>query len=288
MLTHVMSAIESFRTFLETQNFPDQFALRKKQLERVMNLFIIAPINAHQIKQVRSHHAIELYRIESTLAGEFADTYMNIHQKNSLRSIYDKFFAHIGVANPASAFKRVATVVFTEFVKGITFFEDELNDKAVPIYHRSVSCGVKTPPPIVRLTINNADSIENAQKKRAYLNKCYVERKIYDIIYNRVLQRQDVQHLNELQLIERLCFTQCDVQYISVSIDFKDYYPFILDIRYTRRNNTKSIIYKELYTKLHGTEKVLCKLFYNDVLMFDKIQTFNKEEAWIKSIENTA
>jgi hypothetical protein len=56
------------------------------------------------------------------------------------RSLHDKIFTKILKLN--NYIPLGITHVFEDFIKGITYFNDEIeNVKKIPIYHRSASCG---------------------------------------------------------------------------------------------------------------------------------------------------
>lgn len=66
--------------------------------------------------------------------------------------------------------KDTISTTFREFMKGITFFHNEDQERQ-PIYHRDASCGPKN---------GNKSFRENQQAKKENALKCYLERLVYD------------------------------------------------------------------------------------------------------------
>jgi len=83
-------------------------------------------------------NACVLFKIHDILVGQFARTYMESTQIEKCRKPHDTFFNNLDIRSPRHRFARLPTIIFNEFVRGITYFEiDHKPDN--PIYHREES-----------------------------------------------------------------------------------------------------------------------------------------------------
>jgi hypothetical protein len=223
-----------------------------------------------------------LYMIHNTLVGEWANLHLSsINIKNN-RSSHDKFMkTKLGIPNIQNYAKQYPTRIFTEFCKGITYFSDEITQYANPIYHRNVSCGNKLIESETKFRHSLLNTKISKSKKNSYLRRCYIERIIYDKIYNDILKEQDLGHLNELQIVTRLYQDNHPNERISIEIYYKENtsYPYkiIIETRETQEIYNKIII-NGLYK-----DEVYCKKIMNNK-KYSKIQTFIKEESWLLDI----
>ena len=96
---------------------------------------------------------------------------------------------------------RKATLVFVEFIKGITYFSHEkpYNTKDM-IYHRNGSCS-KTGTTNINCDNQSSKSNHTTRKSNTHLiEKCYIERLIYDQLWLHIQQvPQDIAHVEWLQ-----------------------------------------------------------------------------------------
>jgi hypothetical protein len=79
----------------------------------------------------------KLAQLHDTIYGEFGSLYLDVKEKTRLRSPYDKIFrSALQIKDFNGYMSGQPTIIFTEFIKGITFFENEKEDER-PIYTSS-------------------------------------------------------------------------------------------------------------------------------------------------------
>jgi hypothetical protein len=199
-----------------------------------------------------------------------------INRKTKIsRSLHDKIFTNILKLN--SYIPLGITHVFEDFVKGITYFSNEIeNKKKIPIYHRPASCGDSSEDFKKKyLQCYNTNEPEEIKHKKEHIFKCYLERLIYDDMF-RELNNQELKQNNGhlFQLSERAknfntCFTGI---YININIIYENNFPIILQIDYLKNNN---VIKKELFLKSTYIDEYGNTRYYDDV--FHKINEDGKE-----------
>ena len=194
--------------------------------------------------------------------------------KPNARMYHDKIFTNIFKLD--KYIPLGITKIFEEFIKGITYFSDELEiRKKVPIYHRSASCGKSNADfqkKYLKCFGNN--SPENIQIKKQHIFKCYVERLIYDNIYKKFtlnyyskLLNQN-KHQNEghqFQLDERSknfnsCFLGIN---LKINILYDGMLPYTLIISYIKDD---IVIKKERYTKITLIDEIGITQYHDDVV----------------------
>jgi hypothetical protein len=146
-------------------------------------------------------------------------TRRHVRSGDAWRSAHDRIQR---LAPGRAAGPILATRVFDNFIRGVTYFADEDPRRGVPspIYHRLYSCGPRDPA-----------HREGSRGHR--IERCYVERLIYDAIYSHLSLRfptsatqtfagQDEGHLFRLDLT-KADFATCfpDVE-IDVQLHFTD------------------------------------------------------------------
>lgn len=182
---------------------------------------------------------------------------LKLNSKNA-RSLHDKIFTNIfklGKHTPLGV-----TRVFGEFVKGITFFSDEIENKLnIPIYHRAASCGDSSEDFRKKyLRCYQEDEPFIIEQKRQHIYKCYIERLIFDDMFiHSFTHFQDNINLpieqnkgHKFQLTERANnFNSCFLSIkIKIELKYKDNFPITLII-YFLDNNGK-IIQTELFERI--------------------------------------
>ena len=172
----------------------------------------------------------------------------------------------MNIRAPRKKFARIPTWLVTEFCKGITYFNNNTGIDAVPFYHRDTSCG-----PLSRNNLTN----------KIFLRNCYIERKIYDLIYSRVFYEQDLGHLVELNKVERLYDDKYHKEDLKIHVKMPDgVHPVCLELEWYQRD----VLIKESYHKTFGKKLVTCKreVFENNSKKsFEKTQTFDQETSWL-------
>jgi len=212
--------------------------------------------------------------------------------KRQSRSFHDIIFTNILKMNNRSP--RNMTRIFTEFIKGITYFKNEDENKNhIPIYHRAASCGTSSNHFRNQyLKCYSTNLPENIEIKKKHIFKCYLERMIYDHIYKyltfnyqpgAVYVPLEQNEGHRFQLSERAHnFNSCFLgMKIDINILYDNFFPIILEIEYKIDDN---IIKKETYEKfleiqnnLYGGISYQNYVYYkceeNDNIIY-KTQTF--------------
>jgi len=191
------------------------------------------------------------------------------------RSIHDKIFTRILKLDKYISLG--ITKVFEEFIKGITYFSDELeNKKRIPIYHRAASCGNSSENFKKRYLQCYKDNSEIVlETKRKHISKCYLERLIYDNIYknsilhfpaglNNVELEQNEGHIFQLKEREKN-FNEC---FLGLKIEIQIFYeiqlPSYLMIKYIRDGNIEKI---EEYFKMVFIDEFGIKQYADKTIM---------------------
>jgi hypothetical protein len=199
-----------------------------------------------------------------------------LNRKNTRsRSIHDKIFTRILKLDKYISLG--ITKVFEEFIKGITYFSDELeNKKRIPIYHRAASCGNSSENFKKRYLQCYKDNNEIVlETKRKHISKCYLERLIYDNIYknsilhfpsglNNVELEQNEGHIFQLKEREKN-FNEC---FLGLKIEIQIFYeiqlPSYLMIKYIRDGNIEKI---EEYFKMVFIDEFGIKQYADKTIM---------------------
>jgi len=236
-----------------------------------------------------TNNVAKLYKIQDTLIGKFFTLYIELHYKVNLRKIYDNiFFTGLHISKPTTIFTVLPSQILSKLIKGITYFKGEYPEW--PVYHRLVSCGNAKIDYKTKFKILESDAIKIQDSKKAALKKCYIERLIYDKIYQNTLFKQDIGHLLEVRKIEQLFQDYYPNERINIQIAYKELIiPTFLYIETTIDDKMYTI---ETYDK----ETNLCTKILYKKLKFSspfevnkqmKTQTFEKEELWKPYKPNT-
>ncbi len=199
-----------------------------------------------------------------------------------------------------------STKLFNEFIKGITFFHNEIDYPfhriPKPLYHRNFCCGGESGP------INN-------------IEKCYIERLIYDCIYrkfgihfpetlnimdnkktpnfnNRYFEnRQDDGHenwtFNVVKQLYQATYPMIDTIEVEVNKNVESNIPLTVTIKHLYKNGTYVEDYFEktykvtMYLNQVYEENIKCErkdTTSGNIKMYHKNQSFEKENLWIEHI----
>lgn len=180
------------------------------EIHKSMHKFVRENKKMKNIDEFISKHSGELLRLHDILVGSFAKIYANTVNLKNLRSLHDSFFGILSIHSPGKKFQNVPTQLFTAFIQGITYFENE-KERAFPVYHRSISCGSKSK------TVE--EKFRNYDKSNLIL--CLIERLIYDNIYTNTFHRQDLGHLFELKKVEREYQDSFPGNQIKIDIEYE-------------------------------------------------------------------
>jgi hypothetical protein len=192
-----------------------------------------------------------------------------------------RMFENIQIINET----KIVTNTFNEFIRGITYFTADPpgtlhND---PLYHRNVSCPPKNTPNVV---CDPSGMTHEDLKKR--MQKCYIERLIYDEIWFQLHSMQ--QNIGHLRWLEdtKIAFQKCFPHMtISVVVRIIDRIPdrVVITIQDTTDTNSENVIV-ELYEKdysftdhrydtiIRGTHMV------NKQIVAVKMNTCSNEGEW--------
>ena len=149
--------------------------------------------------------------------------------KVGFRSLHDQIFKNLLNLNRKPL--TLSTELFGEFIKGITYFENQQKATQFPIYHRLMACGPGNPgTEAFRIEFNQCSSKMDTAKRvdvKKRVETCYIERLIYNEIFKYVElfipgeeRSQNKSHLWWLDLTKgdfATCFPDVD---ISVSVAF--------------------------------------------------------------------
>ena len=211
-----------------------------------------------------------------------------------LRSWIDKTFKNI-IHIDTKAPKQV-TVIFKEFIKGITYFEAPVDNQSQPIYHRALSCGPKKGSEDFRknnLQCTPAQDMLTREDIKKRTETCYIERLIYDelwkeqaLFFPRTVDEepgQDKGHEDYLHQEVHEDYKTCFPNHtIKVTLEFSGMYPIKATIVKIFRNRETSVeIYKKdivvpNYVNLVECSKQTAKCRYS------KVQDFQVERNWLK------
>jgi hypothetical protein len=171
---------------------------------------------------------------------------------NEGRSISDKIFTKI--LKFESHMPLGITIVFENYIKGITYFSYEKENKdKIPIYHRASSCGNKKKN--FRDLLKN--DLINEEMKKSHIKKCYLERLIYDDMYREMsfhfpseLKNQELKQNkgHEYQLTERAknYYHYYLEEEIRIEILYDNHFPILLTINYIKDG---TVVKMERYLK---------------------------------------
>lgn len=154
-----------------------------------------------RFKPGKEEHDGEIYKVyDSFIRGP----YLTSNHVESLRIIIDKFLAHFKIRNPKTYFRLLPSKLYSEFMKGISYFKND-------------------PLP------------DNKPTDKRALIKRYIERLIYNEIFSNTLYI--CEENRELRHLERLYQNYYPGHKIVVGISYKDIiYPNILRIIFFDKN----------------------------------------------------
>lgn len=223
--------------------------------------------------------------------------------KIRFRSLHDVIFKNLLKLNIKPP--TLTTSLFGEFIKGITYFSVQEKATQLPIYHRLISCGPKSPSEasiVFRKRFNQCHpsmSLDDRKDVKQRIQTCQIERLVYDEIYKNVElflpgedRSQNASHLHRLLLTQddfKSCFPNVK---LDVKVSFRKFAqvmkPVTLTITRTVQGSThphhphvSTLVFKRETILLHdGTviyqPEVEC-LKYIESKSWFKIQDFNFE-----------
>jgi hypothetical protein len=176
---------------------------------------------------------------------------------------------------------RVLTNIFNEFMKGITYFQNQKPNANQPIYHRSNS---SCPSRGLVNEVCNATNVDNVSlQKQKRIRTCNIERLVYDSLWAKFMfSPQDIGHIDWLGKTKQAyqtCFPDKDI-FIEIELDESINIPLVLKI-YDHDETIE--VYEKTYDKLSKTyvDHVLCFLYDSDgKMMTRKEMTFDNYVKW--------
>ncbi len=189
-----------------------------------------------EIVNLKITYNSELFDIKHTIAKEY-------------RSLHDKIFVNV---LDIKRMPQNATHIFEEFIKGISYFEDEISGTQ-PIYHRLYSCGpYQNTHRLGNLVCFDSLTNDEIERRKPLIERCYAERLIYNEIYKteslhfpsseNVQPTQDKGHIFRLDLTRQdyeTCFPGCKIE---INIEYmNESYPLQLVLIKTHKNGRQTI-----------------------------------------------
>ena len=272
-LSEFMQQVDSFRRDLKNKGaltpldswIPPLKTICKK-IKRCVRLLSPSAIK-HFVKE-----KLEMfYKVYDTFKGDYFKIYIKVTTDADVVQIIDGFFGMFLINNPKRFIQYLPTRIFNYFIRGITYFRNERLINENPLYHRPLSCGSRTLPIDKKFKITNL-SENTAEDRRLAMQQCYIERRIYDILYEKIIGEQDFAHAMELVKMERLYQEMYGFSLPSVKImAYKN------SIEPIRLHIDFSLRHSETYQKTEGIVKATKR---EGAQYFCKNQTEDHEATW--------
>ena len=141
-----------------------------------------------QFLSKQSRKRLERFRYEHDQSLRFVKQKLVSIRNPKVRSFHDKIFKNLLRYDDL---KRRVTLIFEQFIRGITLFENEMKEPIAEIaYHRDASCGSRDLDreqykDTRSCKITHGNPTLKVNKKLVY--KCYLERLIYDEMYKQYI-----------------------------------------------------------------------------------------------------
>lgn len=214
------------------------------------------------------------HQIHTTLVGHYIS---NGHKElvQLFRSPHDIIFRSMDIKRPGAKFRRLPTKVFTEFVKGITFFSKDAV-RETPVYHRLKACGTSELAIADKFRRIRGYSADSAHTNKERVRLCYIERLIYNQIFETILHTQDHGHIRELKEMERLYQDLFPSSNLDVKVGHFEGIPRIFPTTLHVTDDE----YIEHYHKDINSNLVRCSKKQNGQT-YHKFQSFEGETPWL-------
>jgi hypothetical protein len=210
----------------------------------------------------------------------------NYKDNGKISTLYNGIFKSLKISDKMPT---NITKMFGELIRGITYFHNQIDKRnPSPIYHRILSCG----PGDTHYRKDNhicikTNTNKERQTKRPMIERCYIERLIYDELYKYEMPiNQDTGHLYRLDLTREDYETCFKYMKLVVEIQYHDNYPSGIIIH---RYKHKKIYSTEIYEKYvrfdkfgmkYYEEPVECRRILPNGKMYEKTQNFYTEYKW--------
>jgi len=223
----------------------------------------IKKYNTNDINIFIKNNIKNLENLKDTLVSKNRIIYNNIYDntvKNNLTNMFRKIYIKLDYNKYLENRQKFVTTIFTEFAKGITYFKTELQESRFPVYHRNASCGTKN----VTTQTKFAKTLFGPDKSK-YVQRCYIERMLYDNIYNHIIGLQDIGHMVELRIITQIYEKYFPEKTSKLNIIYNNDFPISLTIDFYNKKNTitnimdkKIEFYKKLKLNNSYEDNVIC------------------------------
>jgi len=225
-----------------------------------------------------NQNADKMYLLYERFNGKYASNQEPI--KNYYSAPFNGFMNIFQLQYGSAAyFKGIVSVLLERFIAGITHFKTD-GPAGKPVYHRKESCGVKSKNWAAKFF--QLDNTNIDQEVAKALRICYIERAIFNQIYEKVFdKKQDKGHLEEFERMKRLHDTMFQFDNLHIYVNFKldEIVPKELLIIYHHQGH----IISETYTKLNATDTMATRTVRGTTNVdFHKIQSVRFEQPWIR------
>ena len=250
--------------------------------EKIINLEILSNTGKENIIKLTKEFLKELNKVEKEniiLQGLIDRNYSDLNKLRNIllglktnegRSVSDKIF--IKILKFESHSPLGITIVFENYIKGITYFSEEKENKSqIPIYHRAASCGNKKKDFREMLKNNFIDE----EEKKKHVKKCYLERLIYDDMYREMSMyfpsdlknngvKQNKGHLFQLTQRKKNYYNYYLEEEIKIEILYENNFPILLTIYYMKNEEIKRIerFLKTTYIDDYGNTQYSENVYY--------------------------
>ena len=244
----------------------------------------------NEYNQFKESHINELAQIRKLLTGKNRKLYFDRVYHPRLTACNTRIFSntfHISRIN--TFFSNLPTKIFSEFIKGITFFQVDISsDLERPPYHRPLSCGSSLQTFHEKFEITTNMTPSKIRKIKLAVRLCYIERMIYNHIYKYIMDRQDARHIQELYNLERLYQDYYAGHRLIIDIDigpsqFEPSFMILIDSYDNNKFHIEETYQKERNGDVLCTRKTLRNSGHSspfEVKKETKTQTFAQEVSW--------
>jgi hypothetical protein len=247
MYQKLFKQVLKYKDYLVSNTLKDNAILNKhiSSLTEYIKQFASKPPD--NINDFIQDHQVELLLIHDILIGTYFKLYAPKNLAPELRGLHDRLFNILSIKRPKQKFSRIATIVCTEFCKGITFFANNTGIDRIPFYHRDASCGKANE------TSRDKFAKHLNENEKHFLENCYIERLIYDKMYSHEaddISLQNKEHIHYLDVIKKE-YQQCFKGYeVDVNITWsKDTIPSIPEALTITTLKNGQVVSTETYKK---------------------------------------
>ena len=222
----------------------------RDSIENVMSILLAFEQELNKIKKKDIPEFIQKYgcmlsSIQYNLYTLISDPNNATHKPDLLNSRNRIFFSKLPSIQPEIVMRKV-TDIFHDFIKGITWFDNEHTySPKEPAYHRPGSCPANGQ--------NNPTCTKGNNINANVIEKCYIERLIYNAIWQKIMMfPQDKQHNDWLENTRKAyntCFPNTNIE-ATLGYSNKKYIEHIPEVLSVTKTNNLIFTKDEcIYTK---------------------------------------